>query len=115
MDDSLLIILIFIIAGILEVIQAIPLVLEKIKRNKLYGFRTQKTFSSDEIWYKANKYVGKDFVFSGIILIVGSLFLLLLKDGISTDEIVLIELILVFLPLALLLIRGFNYLKKLEN
>lgn len=113
MDDSLLIILIFIIAGILEIIQAIPLVLEKIKRNRLYGFRTPKTFSSDEIWYKANKYVGKDFVFSGIILVVGSLFLLLFKESISTDEIVWIELLLVFLPLAILLIRGFNYLKKL--
>ncbi|MCK4902453.1 MAG: SdpI family protein [Thermoplasmatales archaeon] len=113
MDDSLLITLIFIIAGTLEIIQAIPLIQEKIKRNKLYGFRTPKTLSSDEIWYKANKYVGKDFVFSGIILVVGSLFLLLFKESISIEEIVWIELILVFLPLAILLIKGFNYLKSL--
>lgn len=113
MDDSLLIILIFSIAGILEIIQAIPLILEKIKRNRLYGFRTPKTLSSDEIWYKSNKYMGKDFVLAGIILVIGSLFLLLFKDSISVEEIVLIELILVFLPLAILLIKGFNYLEKL--
>jgi len=113
MEYNVLMPLVFIFVGMLEIIMGIPLLLQKIKPNAIYGFRTPKTRSSDEIWYKANKYVGKDFVFSGIILVVGSLFLLLFKESISTEEIVWIELILVFLPLAILLIKGFNYLKKL--
>ncbi|MBN1798775.1 MAG: SdpI family protein, partial [Spirochaetales bacterium] len=34
---------------------AIPLILEKIKPNMWYGFKTKKTLSDEKIWYPANK------------------------------------------------------------
>jgi hypothetical protein len=37
---------------------AIPLILQKVPRNALYGFRTPLTMSSDKIWYPANKILG---------------------------------------------------------
>ena len=61
MEYGVLMPLVFIFVGMLEIIMGIPLLLEKIKPNALYGFRTPKTRSSDEIWYKVNKYVGRDF------------------------------------------------------
>lgn len=81
MDNYGIIILAFILIGIIEIILGIPLLLEKIKPNRLYGFRIAKTLSSDEIWYKSNKYVGRDFIVTGIIVILGSLFLLVFKTG----------------------------------
>ena len=41
----------------------IPLVLRLVPPNRLYGFRTRKTLSSPEIWYRAN-------VFSGYALMI---------------------------------------------
>jgi len=76
-EYSALIPLVFIFIGLLEIIMGIPLLLEKIKPNALYGFRTPKTRSSDEIWYKINKYVGRDFVVAGIIVTLCSPFLLI--------------------------------------
>ena len=32
---------------------SIPLILEKVKPNSVYGFRTQKTLSNEIVWYKA--------------------------------------------------------------
>ena len=42
-------------------LMAIPLILRKIPRNGAYGFRTPKTLSNDELWYKANAYFGRAF------------------------------------------------------
>ena len=114
MDDyRLIIILTFISAGIIEIILGIPLFFEKIKRNWLYGFRLPKTLSSDEIWYKSNKYVGRDSIVAGIIVILGSVFLLVFKTGFSVNEILLICLILLIVPVIIIIIRAINYLRKL--
>jgi len=113
MDESFLLITIFLIAGFLEIILAIPLVKEKVKRNWIYGFRTPKTLSSDEIWYKANKHTGKDLIVAGLVLVIGSLFLLILSPYLTVVDITWIGLILIILPLIITIIKGFNYLGKL--
>jgi len=111
--DNFILVIIFVIAGFMEVILGMPLLLEKIKPNWFYGFRTPKTMSNKEIWYKSNKYLGRDFIIIGIILIVGSLFLLTPVNGFSIEEIAYIELFLTLIPIIIVLIRGFAYLKKL--
>jgi len=113
MDDYEIIILAFILVGILEIILGIPLLLEKIKPNWLYGFRLPYTLSSDEIWYKSNKYVGRDFIVAGFIVILGSLFLLVFKTDSSVIGISLVSILLIILPIIIILIRAFNYLKEL--
>src|SRR5262249_37141483 len=40
------------------IIVSIPMILAKVPRNSLYGFRTTYTLSSDEVWYRANKISG---------------------------------------------------------
>jgi hypothetical protein len=37
---------------------AVPMVLEKVPPNWIYGFRTPKTLSSPDIWYPANRAAG---------------------------------------------------------
>lgn len=43
---------------VLLIILSIPLILEKVKPNHIYGVRLKTTFSNDETWYKTNKFFG---------------------------------------------------------
>ena len=110
-----MLIIVFILVGMLEIIIGIPLLLEKIKPNWLYGFRLTKILSNDEIWYKSNKYVGRDFIIAGIIVIFSSLILLVLTSCLSVIEITMISPLLLIVPLIIIWIRGLIYLHKLED
>ena len=57
--------LITVFVPLLIVVLAIPLILQKVPRNHLYGFRTPYTLSSDEVWYRANKICGIAMVIGG--------------------------------------------------
>jgi uncharacterized membrane protein len=46
---------------------AIPLILRKVPRNSVYGFRTRSTLENDFVWYKANAYFGRVFFISSFI------------------------------------------------
>ena len=37
---------------------SIPMIVRLVPRNGLYGFRTPYTFSSDDVWYRANRIAG---------------------------------------------------------
>ena len=112
-EGTNLIILIFLMAGFIEIILGIPLLLEKIKPNWFYGFRTPKSLSNKEIWYKANKYVATDIIIAGCITVIGSLCLLLTGDDLSIETNAYIGSFLIVTPLIIVLVRGFIYLKKL--
>ena len=113
MEDKIILIIAFLFSGLLEIGLSIPLILNKIRPNYLYGFRVGKTRHNEKIWYKANKYMGKDFFMMGFIISTGSLVLLILKDELSVGEIALIGLMLLLFPLVIILFRGFRYLDKL--
>src|SRR5688572_12619231 len=49
---------------------AIPMILEKVPRNYLYGFRTRYTLSSDEVWYRANKISGIALAAAGLAWLI---------------------------------------------
>lgn len=50
--------LITLVLPLIMVILAIPLILEKVPPNHLYGFRTPYTMSSKDVWYYANRVCG---------------------------------------------------------
>ena len=37
---------------------AIPLILRKVPRNAIYGYRTARTLKSEKVWYAANAFFG---------------------------------------------------------
>ena len=113
MSIELLLIIITVLIGILYIIIGVPLLFEKVKPNWLYGFRLPKTLSNDEIWYKSNKYVGREFIVAGIVVVFGSLFLLVFKSSFSIIEITWMGASLLTIPLIVVLIKGVIYLKKL--
>ena len=115
MNDYRLFIIIFILVGLSEIISGLPLLLEKVKPNWLYGLRFLRAMSSEEIWYKSNKYFGRDIVVSGILLVLASLILLLFKSSLSLTETFLFCLFFIALPIIIILIGAFIYLKKLSS
>lgn len=115
MNEYMILIIAFILVGIIEIIMGLPLLLEKVKPNWLYGFRLPGTLSDEEIWYKTNKYVGRDFVVMGILIIFFSLFLLFFMSSFTVFEITFVSIFLIILPMIIIIIRGVIYLKKLKN
>jgi uncharacterized membrane protein len=66
------------IAQVLAIALAIPMVLGKIPPNRLYGFRTRKTLSNPEIWYRANRLAGIDLIVASLTSLLSSALLILL-------------------------------------
>ncbi len=46
------------VVPLLTVVVAIPLVLGKVPPNGAYGFRTERTLASQDVWYPANRAAG---------------------------------------------------------
>ena len=64
--DPKFILAVYILPG-LSVVFGIPLALGLIPPNRFYGYRTRKTFSSAEVWYRANRFSGWCMVIAGIL------------------------------------------------
>src|SRR5688572_16446387 len=54
---------------------AIPMVLRRVPPNGLYGFRTTKTLSSTEAWYKANHVSGLYMLAAAVLSMMFNLLL----------------------------------------
>jgi uncharacterized membrane protein len=65
------------VCNIIFVIIAIPLILKKVPRNVVYGFRTRATLENDFVWYEANAYFGKLFLISSLVSSLLMVFLYL--------------------------------------
>ena len=95
------------------------MVLQKIKPNYLYGFRTKKTLSDEKIWYPANKYAGKVLIYAGIPMAVISAISYILSIIPATASIfnetlvIIIILTVLVVPLTVSIIASLVYLKKL--
>ena len=56
--------------ALLFAILAVPLMLRKVPRNIIYGYRTRKTLSDDAIWYDANAHFGRGLLLASIISVI---------------------------------------------
>lgn len=53
----------------LFILLSIPLILKKIKPNRVYGVRLKATLSDESIWYRANRYFGWHIFIVGTLLV----------------------------------------------
>ncbi len=56
--------------ALLFAILAIPLMLRKVPRNIIYGYRTRKTLRDDAVWYDANAHFGRGLFIASIISVI---------------------------------------------
>lgn len=88
---------------------AIPLMLRKVPRNVIYGFRTRATLSSDEMWYDANAHFGRGMLAASIVSMFGivALYSLKLDPRVFLNASVAVLMI----PLAIATLRTFRYIR----
>ena len=60
----------FFIPALIIFVISIPLILRLIPRNGIYGVRTLKTMSNDDIWYRSNRFGGWVFFISAVIYLL---------------------------------------------
>ena len=95
------------------VLTAVPLVLGKVPPNGLYGFRTEKTQSSPEVWYPANRFAGWAFVVAGLITVGINFGLILLDPGWPPRILMRWMAISTVVPLLIGTLVSFVYLRRL--
>jgi uncharacterized membrane protein len=105
-----------ILEGIIMILISIPLLIKAIKPNRFYGFRTRKTLSSPEFWYKANKYAAKELIAAGMVIIMLSIFTMLAFFGVgmfTAIQSVALYIMVSSIPLMFAVVRSMLYLRKL--
>ncbi len=114
-QEQALMVICFIALGLLLIGISIPLFYGKIGPNWFYGFKTKKTVSNREIWYKANKYMAKDFIKLGSLMILYNLvFLILVILRIDITIVIPVSSLVLFIGGAVIVaVRGLLYLRKL--
>ena len=112
MDDKQLLLVIYLIMGLLLIGLSIPLMLNKIKPNGLYGFRVAKTMNNPDIWYAVNHHFSYRLFWSGATCVVASIALYLVP-GLSIDGYALIVLGGFAIVFLVGLIQSIRYLQTL--
>ena len=85
------------VCNIIFVIIAIPLILKKVPRNVVYGFRTRVTLKNDFVWYEANAYFGKLFLISSLVSELLIVFLYL-SDIVSMQNFINVSIAVLVVP-----------------
>ena len=100
--------------GMLFIAVSLPLIFEKVKPNRWYGFRTEKTLSDERIWYEANRIAGFDFLLAGIAIVAGSILITLVTKFIPGLPAGILNLVLVIAATALAVAHSFWALDQME-
>jgi hypothetical protein len=102
------------VCNIVFVIISIPLILRKVPRNIVYGFRTRATLSDDFIWYEANAYFGKLFFVSSIVSALMITFLCY-SDVVPMQSFIKASIAVLVAPPTVAALLTLNYIRKLKK
>lgn len=105
--------LLWVTTGLILIGVSIPLVLKKIPPNQWYGFRVPKTFSSDHIWYEANRVAGIDFCLAGSVVVGASVVMNFISPMIGEGLSVTVMLFVILGSLLAAVIHSLLALRKM--
>ena len=105
-------VVIFLLVQLLLVTLSIPLILQVVKPNGFYGFRTPKTLSDEKLWYRINRFAGISLLLASLLSI--SLFLYFFQAGYfkTLDSIFSISILP---PLTVSLVSTLLYSARIER
>jgi uncharacterized membrane protein len=105
--------LLWVFTGLILIGVSIPLVLKKIPPNQWYGFRVPKTFSSDRIWYEANRVAGIDLCLAGGAVIGASVVMNFIAPMVGEGISVTVMLIVIIVSLLAAIVHSLLALRKM--
>ena len=102
------------VCNIIFVIIAIPLILKKVPRNVVYGFRTRATLKNDFVWYEANAYFGKLFLISSLVSALLIVFLYF-ADIVSMQNFLNVSIAILVVPSMIPVVMTLRFIKFLKQ
>lgn len=100
-------------SAFLMVILAVPMIQGQVPPNALYGFRLPKLCRSEELWYAANRYAGKELFRAGWLIQAGLLPLWFVGGRLSEPAAHTWLLAAELVPIAIAAIRSLIYAWRL--
>jgi uncharacterized membrane protein len=97
---------------IIFVIIAIPLILRKVPRNVVYGFRTRATLGNDFVWYEANAYFGRLFLISSFVSALLMVFLYF-SDLVSVQNFLKASIVVLVVPPMVAVLLTLRYTRSI--
>jgi uncharacterized membrane protein len=91
---------------------AVPLVVGLIPRNRIYGFRTQKTLADDRAWYPVNRFAGVVIILASLVYAFVAIAWPYSKAASDNLKIWLIHLAGFVLPLLIAIVLTMLYARK---
>ncbi len=91
---------------------ALPMVLKKVPRNLVYGYRTRLTLSDDHVWYEANAYFGRGLLLACLASVSGILVLCRLP-GLTPRAFIDLTVAVLVAPLAAAVLATWRFTRTL--
>jgi len=112
MDQTYLLTILILLAGVSMTGLGYPLWKQMIPPNIWYGFRTRRTRSDPTLWYAVNRLLGKDMMIAGAVTTTVAAVILLLGAHLSPIVGTAILAAVLLVSVILMTIRGARYLYK---
>jgi uncharacterized membrane protein len=106
MNDVTVAALLFAAVGVLYIGFGIPLLKGRVQPNRWYGWRTKKTLSDARVWYAVNEIAGRDLIWTGVVVLVNSLIVFLLRNSISTTNARILLLLVFVTSVGFMVVNG---------
>lgn len=87
---------------------AVPMVLRKVPRNLVYGYRTRFTLSDDYVWYEANAHFGRGMLLACLVTAIAVTVLYRLP-GISPQGFLNLTVVVLVAPLAMAILATWRF------
>lgn len=104
----------YVIFGVLMIVLALPMLSDKVPPNPWYGFRVPSTLSDPVVWYKANRYMARWLLATGVITVVASIAIYFVP-GLTVDAYAWLVLAAFGAPFLVMIVASFRYLRRLPK
>lgn len=106
--------MLYLFSGILLILISIPLLLEKVKPNPIYGFRVRATLDDPGTWYAVNKFFGKRLLVVGAVVSIDAAALYFVPR-ISVDGYALAMLAIFVIAFSIAMFQSWKYMKSFQD
>lgn len=105
---------VFILTALVLMGVSVPLYLEKVKPNRLYGFRTPRTVHDERVWYPTNKVFARNMLLAAQFLLLAGVVAPFMGGGAAT-LLVLLGMLPVFLGVLHAFYWASDFVGRLDN